>query len=116
MKLISAFIFLFALTAGAMAQSPSKVISQANKALGGEKPLKSVSSWQQTGKITRVSDGATGKYSSMAGGGMYGGLYDLNGFEVAFGYNGKSGWMRDSKNGLRTVTGDASKDFQAEAA
>ena len=102
-------------TAG-LAQSPSKVISQANKALGGEKALKAVSSWQQSGTITRVSDGATGKYSSMAGGGLYGGMYDLGGFEVAFGYNGKSGWMRDSKAGLRTVTGDASKDFQAEAA
>jgi len=41
-------------------------------------------------------------------------MFDLNGFEVAVGYNGKSGWMRDSKNGLRTITGDPSKDFQAE--
>ena len=47
-------------------------------------------------------------------GNLYGGMFDLNGFEVATGYNGKSGWIRDSRNGLRTITGDASKDFQAE--
>ena len=41
--------------------------------------------------------------------------FDIGGFEVESGYNGKSGWMRDSRNGLRTLTGDASIDFQAEA-
>jgi hypothetical protein len=116
MRLTLSFFFCLLLTATWFAQSPSKIISQANKALGGEKTLKAVSSWQQTGKITRVSDGAAGNYSVISSGGMYGGMYDLNGFEVAFGYNGKSGWMRDSKTGLRTVTGDASKEFQAEAA
>ncbi len=116
MKLALGFILL-ALSLSASAQSPSKIISQANKALGGEKKLKSVTSWQQTGKITRVSDGASGNYSaSSAAGSLYGGLYDLNGFEVGFGYNGKSGWLRDSRDGLRTVTGDTSRDFQAEAA
>jgi len=31
------------------------------------------------------------------------------------GYNGKSAWTRDSRDGLRTLTGDASRDFQTEA-
>ncbi|HQZ95470.1 MAG TPA: hypothetical protein PLP21_04080 [Pyrinomonadaceae bacterium] len=116
MKLLSSFAFVFVLTAGLLAQSPSKVISQANKALGGEKPLKAITSWQQTGKITRVSDGAAGNYSAFGSGGtFYGGMYDLNGFEVAYGYNGKSGWIRDSKNGLKTLTGEAGNAFQAEA-
>ncbi len=107
------WIAIFSLAA--LGQSPSKVLSQANKALG-EKALKKVSSWQQTGKITRSSDGASGSYSARSStGGLYGGLYDLNGFEYGFGYNGKSGWVRDSKDGLRTVTGDASRDMQAEA-
>lgn len=110
-------VLLLSLSLSAAAQSPSKIISQANKALGGDKKLKSVSSWQQSGKITRVSDGAAGNYSvSSASGGLYGGLYDLAGFEVGFGYNGKSGWVRDSRDGLRTMTGDASRDVQAEAA
>ncbi len=102
--------------AAASAQSPSKIISQANKALGGERALKAISSTVQTGKITRVSDNTTGAYSAFASGGsFYGSRYDLNGFEVAFGYNGKSGWARDSRNGLRTVTGVAGRDLQAEA-
>lgn len=110
-------IIILGLSANIFAQSPNKILSQANKAMGGEKALKSITSWQATGTIKRQSDSASGKYSTMATGGtLYGGMFDLNGFEVATGYNGKSGWIRDSRNGLRTVTGDAGKDFQAEAA
>lgn len=110
-------VLIFALSvSAALAQSPSKILGQANKALGGEKSLKAVTSWRQSGKITRVSDGESGSYTAYAAsGGLFGGSYDLNGFEVGFGYNGKSGWLRDSKDGLRTVTGEASRDFQAEA-
>ena len=98
------------------AQSPNKILSRANKSLGGEKILKTIRSQTVTGKITRQSDGASGKYKTEAGGGsLYGGSFDLNGFEFAVGYNGKSGWMRDSRSGLRTLTGEAAKDFQAEA-
>ena len=117
MKLRLLVFLMFALSLSVFAQSPSKILSQANKALGGEKILKTVRWWKSTGKITRKSDGATGKYETEAGGGnLYGGMFDLNGFEYSVGYNGKSGWMRDSRNGLRTLTGDAGKDFQAEAA
>jgi hypothetical protein len=110
-------IFIFLLFSMCVfAQSPSKILSSANKAHGGEKALKSTTSWQTVGTIKRMSDGANGKYSAYAGGGnLYGGMFDLNGFEVSTGYNGKSGWIRDSRNGLRTITGDATKDFQAEA-
>jgi hypothetical protein len=115
MKLLA--IFILTLSMSVFAQSPSKILKQANKALGGEKALKSITSWQANGTVKRVSDGAAGKYSAFATGGtLYGGMFDLNGFEVSTGYNGKSGWIRDSRNGLRTVTGDAGKDFQAEAA
>ncbi len=114
MKLLT--ILVLTLSIGVRAQSPGKVLSQANKALGGEKVLKTIKSWQASGKIMRASDGASGKYSTMASEGtLYGGMFDLNGFEVATGYNGKSGWIRDSRNGLRTITGEAGKDFQAEA-
>src|SRR6478672_2259812 len=114
LKLVLFLIFLSATVLSA--QSPNKVLSQANKALGGEKVLKNVRSWQISGRITRQSDGAGGAYQSYAGNpNIYGESYDLNGFEFAVGYNGKSGWTRDSKNGLRTLTGEASGDFQAEA-
>jgi len=117
MKVLLLLFISFVFVAGnAPAQSPSKILSRANKALGGEKALKSVRSWQANGTITRRSDGAAGRYESEASGGnLFGGMFDLNGFEYAVGYNGKSGWMRDSRNGLRTLTGDAAKDFQAEA-
>ncbi len=108
---------ILVLSTSVSAQSPSKILSNANKAFGGEKILKSIVSWQASGKITRKSDGASGNYQMQASNGnLYGGIFDLNGFEVAVGYNGKSGWMRDSKNGLRTITGNAGKEFQTEAA
>jgi hypothetical protein len=110
------FLLMLMATIGAQAQSPSKVLSRANKALGGEKVLKSVRSWRASGTIVRKSDGASGRYESVASGGnLYAGEFDLDGFEYAVGYNGKSGWMRDSLNGLRTLTGTPAKDFQAEA-
>jgi hypothetical protein len=116
MKLARLLFLILMLSVVAAAQSPSKIISQANKALGGERVLKSVASWQQGGTIRRDSDGASGRYSSYAAGGsLYGGSYDIGGFEYALGYNGKSGWMRNSKDGLRTLTGAMAREFQAEA-
>lgn len=116
MKLKILLVLILALSANIFAQSPSKILGQANKAMGGEKVLKNIKSWQMMGTVKRLSDGANGKYSAYASGGnLYGDMFDLNGFEVAKGYNGKSGWVRDSRNGLRTVTGDAAKDFQAES-
>ena len=115
MKFKFLLFLLLAFAVSVSAQSPGKILSQANKAHGGEKALKAVKSRQATGNITRRSDGATGSYQTNASApDLYGGMFDLNGFETSFGYNGKSGWTRDSKNGLRTLTGDESRDFQAE--
>ncbi len=115
MKLNLLIFLIFLCSTLVSAQSPNKILSQANKAFGGEKALKAVRAWQFSGKITRQSDGANGAYQSFAGNpNLYGESFDLNGFEFSVGYNGKSGWTRDSKNGLRTLTGDASRDFQAE--
>ncbi|HEY8563280.1 MAG TPA: hypothetical protein VIL74_23080 [Pyrinomonadaceae bacterium] len=113
---IKLLLFLIFLCAPSLsAQSPSKILSQANKALGGEKALKTVRSREASGKIKRLSDGADGAYRSFADEpNLYGESYDLNGFEFSAGYNGKSGWTRDSRDGLRTLTGEASRDFQAE--
>jgi hypothetical protein len=115
MKLKLLLFLIFLCPAFIVAQSPNKILSQANKAFGGEKVLKTVRAWQISGKITRQSDGASGAYQAFAQNpNLYGETFDLNGFESAFGSNGKSGWTRDSKNGLRTLTGAASRDFQAE--
>lgn len=101
----------------AAAQSPGKILKQAGKAMGGEKVLLAVRSWQKTGRITRLKDGASGGYKAQAAApNFYNTAFDLDGFETAVGFNGKSSWMRDSREGLRTLTGEASRDFQAEAA
>ena len=78
--------------------------------------MKAIRARRAKGKITRLSDGASGSYLVQAEApGFYAESFDLNGFEIMSGYNGKSGWTRNSKDGLRTLTGEASRDFQAEA-
>ncbi|MEP6924185.1 MAG: hypothetical protein ABI954_06955 [Pyrinomonadaceae bacterium] len=109
-------LFVFGQPTGTLAQSPDKILKKAVKALGGEKALRSVSSRQVVGRITRLEDGATGNYQmSTSNPNLYTQSFDLNGFETASGYNGKSAWTLDSRNGLQTLTGTAGRDFQAEA-
>jgi hypothetical protein len=108
-------IFVFASTCAA--QSPARILKQAETALGGTKALQRSASVYQSGRITRVGDGATGRIVMQASRpNLYNLSFDVGGFEIEYGYNGKSGWMRDSRSGLRTLTGDESVDFQAEAA
>ena len=98
------------------AQSPGKILKQAGKALGGEKVWRNVKTWQKQGTITRIKDGAKGEFQMQAASpNFYNAEYELNGFETEIGFNGKSGWIRDSREGLRTLTGKTSTDFQAEA-
>ena len=109
------FAILFLLTLTASAQSPSKILKQSEKAIGG-KAFLSMTSWQRTGTIKRSSDGASGRYMAQTSKpNLYNESYDLGGFEYETGYNGRSGWERDSRDGLTTLTGDRSADFQAEA-
>jgi hypothetical protein len=120
MKKISILIFslaVLAFTNSALAQSPDKILKQAAKALGGEKALRAVQSRTFLGKITRPADNSGGNFRVQTGApSSYYISYDLNGFEIAAGYNGKTAWQRDSRAGARTLTGDAGRDFQAEAA
>lgn len=117
MKLIIAALFSLTLAFTAFTQSPSKILKQAEKALGGQKALKAVTSVYRTGRITRVSDGVEGKYLYQTSQpNLFNVSYDLAGFETETGYNGRSGWLRDSRNGLQTLTGSASNEIQAKAA
>jgi len=98
------------------AQSPDKILKKAIKASGEEKALRNITSTKADGRISRMSDNATGNFQSQAvQPNLYTRSFDLNGFETAVGYNGKSSWNRDSKNGLRTLTGTAGRDFQTES-
>lgn len=114
------YLFAFALFllshSSFYAQSPDTVLKRAVKAVGGEKVLRSIWATQINGTITRLSDGNSGGFQAQTiQPNLYITSFDLNGFETERAYNGKSGWIRDSKNGLRTLTGQASRDFQAEA-
>ena len=111
--ILACFSFAF----DASAQSPANILKQAEKALGGSKALQATRNVRRQGTITRVKDGASGAFTMQAAApNLYNESFDLNGFETESGYNGKSGWTRDSRDGLRTLTGQASVDFQAESA
>lgn len=97
-------------------QSAPSVLKQAEKALGGSKALKAVSTVTRAGTIKRVGDGAEGKYLyKTAQPNLYSVGFDLGGFETQTGYNGRSAWTRNSRDGLQTLTGKASADLQAKA-
>ena len=117
MKFTLIAILTFCLTLAAAAQSPSKVLNQAEKAMGGAKALKAVRSVRRSGTIKRQSDGAEGKYEfqvSMPN--LLHVSFDLEGFETESGFNGRSGWTRNSRDGLSTMTGLPSVRLAAAAA
>src|SRR5262249_48061298 len=106
---------LIALARVSSAQSPDKIVKQAAKALGGDKNLRRINSWQASGTIVRQSDGAKGSYQmSMTKPDLYSLSIDISGFETGEGFNGKSGWRRDSRAGLRTLIGVEANQFRAE--
>ncbi len=114
MKVIVSVIFSLLLTFTAVAQSPSKILGQAEKALGGPKAIRSM---KRSGRITRLSDGATGKYLfQTTKPNLLNISFDIRGFETETGYNGRSAWTRDSRDGLQTLTGTASVNLPVIAA
>lgn len=117
MKSLSAILITIIFALSAAAQSPSAILKKAERALGGKRAVEKLVSRSQTGSITRLSDGAGGSFSlSTARPNFYHVRWDVGGFEFEAGYNGRSGWARNSREGLRTLTGNASFHFQAEAA
>lgn len=110
------FLFLFLLSINVTAQSPSKILKRALNAQGGEKLIKNITSYTVNGNITRLSNGVNGNFQIQSSHpNSFKRFYELDGYETAVGYNGKSSWIRNSKNGLQTLTGATSRDFQAEA-
>lgn len=114
--LLTLFIgLLFFIPSNLSAQKPSKILKNATKALGKKKTVKAIKSWQKKGLIIRLKDGASGEIVMQAAKpDLYNATYDIGGFESEVGFNGRSGWTRDSREGLRTFTGDESEDFRAE--
>lgn len=116
MKYSALLLALLFLVPTSEARSQSRTLKNAEKALGGSKALKNLRSWRTTGTIRRTSDGAAGRFVIQASRpNLFNMAFDLEGFEYEWGYNGRSGWSRDSRDGLRTLTGDESIDLQNEA-
>ncbi len=116
-NLKNALIVICFLSINLLAQSPEKILKQAEKALGGNKNLQSIKSVRISGIITDSKNGTDGKYVlQTAQPNLFDQTYDLNGIEIESGFNGKSSWERDSRSGLQTLTGDKSRDLSVEAA
>ncbi len=116
MKLRLLFFLLSLLSLNSFAQSPASTLKRAEKAMGGAKAFQAQRAWNRTGTITDVKTGSKGKFrSETAQPNLYHTAFDIDGFEIESGYNGKSGWERDSRTGLKTLTGNASLAQQAEA-
>lgn len=97
------------------AQSSDKILKKAINAIGGERNLKNINSYYLNGSVIRLNDGVTGKFQIQSSSpNFYKRWFEFNGVEYIVASNGKSGWMRDSKNGLQTLTGKESLDFQEE--
>src|SRR5262249_6982294 len=109
-----AFLMLVGIAAEATAQSPDKILKQAVKALGGESALLRITTREAKGTIRRASDGAQGSFQMLTlKPDLYLLTFDIGGLEVSEGFNGKSAWRRDSRAGLRTLTGDESLSLRA---
>lgn len=116
MKLKFAIFLLLAFSISLSAQTPSAILKQAEKALGGRKNIEKVTSYSKRGLITRLKDGMEGEIRiETAKPSFYHTFIQIEGFERESGFNGKSAWSRDSREGLQTLVGDPSRDFQAEA-
>ena len=117
MKYLKITFLIAACALAASAQSPEKFLKNAEKALGGSKALHTAKSVTRTGHVTRVSDGAVGSYSSRTvEPNLYNEVIEVNGFEIETGTNGRSGWSRNSRDGLQSLTGDESIEMRAAAA
>jgi len=114
-KISSLFLIFAFFAVVSPAQSPSKLLKKAEKVLGGGKSLKSAV-WTATGTITNNVSGGQGRFTvSSDGKGRYREMFEIDGFETEFAFNGRSAWARDSRSGLRTVTGEEAEVLQAIA-
>ena len=115
MKLRSLLFFVAIAAVSVTAQSPTRILKQAEKALGGSKPIQAVRSITRTGTIRRHGDGAVGHFRShYAKPNLFYLSYDLNRVETELAYNGRSGWLRNAVD-IKTLTGQTITDLQARS-
>jgi len=117
MKTLISLALILGFSVIVLPQSVSKTLKNAEKALGGEKAFRSIRTISSAGSVTRKRDGVTGSFTLItAQPNFLYFRYDLNGAETETGYNGRSAWTRDTRDGLKTLTGKSSSDLQTRAA
>ncbi len=113
---VTIVILLFLVFGKVFAQSPEGVLKKAAKASGFEKEMRNIQGWKLRGKIVRLSDNAGGTFlAESQQPNLYRETMTLKNVEISRSSNGKSAWMRDSRDGLHTLTGEAGEDLKAEA-
>lgn len=111
-----ALLFPLLFSANLVAQNPAVILKKAEKAIGAKKNIEKVNSYSKRGLITRLKDGMEGEIRLQAAKPVfYHTFIQIEGFERESGFNGKSAWSRDSREGLQTLVGGVSRDFQAES-
>jgi len=117
MNFIKVFAVSLAFATALLAQSPSKILKGAEKAMGGSNAIRSIRQSTITGTVKRIGDNAEGRFSiRLSKPNRFNIEYNLAAFRLEMGNNGRSGWTNDTALGLRTLTGQASNDFQAMSA
>jgi len=113
-RIVVLLLFVLSGSAIAAAQSADKIISQHQKALGGASQIRRIESVTYIGTVANPATGQTGKFRWQLKRPDRILLYmDLGGFEINAAYNGRSAWRRDSRDGLRTLTGEDGSQFQS---
>lgn len=116
LKFKLALLFLLVFSVNLFAQTPAAILKKAEKTIGAKKNIEKVNSYSKRGLITRLRDGMEGEIRIQAAKpNLYHTFIQVEGFERESGFNGKSAWSRDSREGLQTLVGDPSRDFQSEA-
>ena len=111
-----AVLLLVALAADARAQSAEQILKRHADALGGAKALEAIQSTTVTGRV-RDRDGRSGTFThSTARAGRLRVDLSLGEAQWRWGFNGRSAWQSDSRDGLRTLAGAAGARVRNEAA
>ena len=115
-SLLCIVLLLLASTGTASAQSADQIISRHLKAQGGAGQLRRIENVTYKGTVTNPATAQQGSFTlRLKRPDRLMMEMELSGFISGAAYNGRSAWRRDSREGLRTLTGAAGVDFKAEA-
>jgi hypothetical protein len=108
-------LLLVGFAPAAHAQSAEQILKRHADALGGAKALESIQSTTVTGRV-RDRDGRSGTFThSTARAGRLRVELSVDKTQWRWGFNGRSAWQSDSRDGLRTLAGAAAARVRNEA-